>query len=88
MVESCGKGASYNENSSYLSKADRLFHKFKQKPLAFSCFDILVYVLELNDTVEERMQQVQARKQRMIAEALTDKEVRLARLKELKMLLR
>ncbi|XP_059650897.1 DNA repair protein RAD5B [Cornus florida] len=40
------------------------------------------------DTVEERMQQVQARKERMIAGALTDQEVRSARLEELKMLFR
>ncbi|CAA7036815.1 unnamed protein product [Microthlaspi erraticum] len=39
-------------------------------------------------TVEERMQQVQARKQRMIAGALTDEEVRSARLEELEMLFR
>ncbi|KAH9324867.1 hypothetical protein KI387_005045 [Taxus chinensis] len=39
-------------------------------------------------TVEERMQQVQARKQRMIAGALTDQEVRSARIEELKMLFR
>ncbi|CAA7027711.1 unnamed protein product [Microthlaspi erraticum] len=37
-------------------------------------------------TVEERMEAVQARKQRMIAGALTDQEVRSARLEELKML--
>uniref|UniRef100_A0A5B7BJ23 SWI/SNF-related matrix-associated actin-dependent regulator of chromatin subfamily A member 3-like 3 n=1 Tax=Davidia involucrata TaxID=16924 RepID=A0A5B7BJ23_DAVIN len=42
----------------------------------------------VNDTVEERMQQVQARKQRMIAGALTDEEVRSARIEELKMLFR
>ncbi|KAI3829087.1 hypothetical protein L1987_03201 [Smallanthus sonchifolius] len=42
----------------------------------------------VKDTVEERMQQVQARKQRMIAGALTDEEVRSARLEELKMLFR
>ncbi|XP_040999651.1 DNA repair protein RAD5B [Juglans microcarpa x Juglans regia] len=42
----------------------------------------------VKDTVEERMQQVQARKQRMIAGALTDQEVRTARLEELKMLFR
>ncbi|KAK4361654.1 hypothetical protein RND71_020606 [Anisodus tanguticus] len=42
----------------------------------------------LMHTVEERMQQVQARKQRMIAGALTDEEVRSARLEELKMLFR
>ncbi|URD77863.1 hypothetical protein MUK42_05395 [Musa troglodytarum] len=42
----------------------------------------------LVDTVEGRMQQVQARKQRMIAGALTDDEVRSARIEELKMLFR
>ncbi|XP_023770523.2 DNA repair protein RAD5B isoform X1 [Lactuca sativa] len=42
----------------------------------------------VKETVEERMQQVQARKQRMIAGALTDEEVRSARLEELKMLFR
>ncbi|XP_076935137.1 DNA repair protein RAD5B-like [Bidens hawaiensis] len=42
----------------------------------------------VKDTVEERMQQVQARKQRMIAGVLTDEEVRSARLEELKMLFR
>ncbi|KAL8210271.1 hypothetical protein R6Q57_007003 [Mikania cordata] len=42
----------------------------------------------VKDTVEERMQQVQVRKQRMIAGALTDEEVRSARLEELKMLFR
>ncbi|KAI3469725.1 hypothetical protein Pfo_026388 [Paulownia fortunei] len=42
----------------------------------------------VKDTVEERMQQVQARKQRMIAGALTDEEVRSARIEELKMLFR
>ncbi|KAG8370367.1 hypothetical protein BUALT_Bualt14G0109700 [Buddleja alternifolia] len=42
----------------------------------------------VKDTVEERLQQVQARKQRMIAGALTDEEVRSARLEELKMLFR
>ncbi|GJX50027.1 putative SWI/SNF-related matrix-associated actin-dependent regulator of chromatin subfamily A member 3-like protein 3 [Tanacetum coccineum] len=42
----------------------------------------------VKDTVEERMQQIQARKQRMIAGALTDEEVRSARLEELKMLFR
>nr|GLL17630.1 putative SWI/SNF-related matrix-associated actin-dependent regulator of chromatin subfamily A member 3-like 3 isoform X3 [Ipomoea trifida] len=41
-----------------------------------------------NETVEERMQQVQARKQKMIAGALTDDEVRSARIEELKMLFR
>ncbi|KAK9137754.1 hypothetical protein Sjap_008348 [Stephania japonica] len=42
----------------------------------------------VSDTVEERMQQVQARKQRMIEGALTDGEVRTARIEELKMLFR
>lgn len=37
-------------------------------------------------TVEERMEAVQARKQRMISGALTDQEVRTARLEELRML--
>ncbi|XVF62919.1 hypothetical protein PTKIN_Ptkin09bG0047400 [Pterospermum kingtungense] len=42
----------------------------------------------VKDTVEERMQKVQARKERMIAGALTDEEVRSARIEELKMLFR
>ncbi|KAI3973072.1 hypothetical protein MKX01_019730 [Papaver californicum] len=42
----------------------------------------------VTDTVEERLQQVQARKQRMIEGALTDEEVRSARIEELKMLFR
>ena len=37
-------------------------------------------------TVEERMEAVQARKQRMISGALTDQEFRTSRLEELKML--
>ncbi|KAL6976384.1 DNA repair protein rad5a, partial [Sarracenia purpurea var. burkii] len=37
-------------------------------------------------TVEQRMEAVQARKQRMISGALTDQEVRTARIEELKML--
>ncbi|KAL0709906.1 hypothetical protein Bca4012_016884 [Brassica carinata] len=40
----------------------------------------------IKGTVEERMEAVQARKQRMISGALTDQEVRSARLEELKML--
>lgn len=43
-------------------------------------------LIGLQDSVEERMQQVQARKQKMIAGALTDEEVRSARIEELKML--
>ncbi|EFJ06152.1 hypothetical protein SELMODRAFT_430934 [Selaginella moellendorffii] len=42
----------------------------------------------VKDSVEERMQQVQARKQGLIARALTDEEVRSARIEELKMLFR
>ncbi|XP_068645752.1 DNA repair protein RAD5B [Aristolochia californica] len=42
----------------------------------------------VRETIEERMQQVQARKERMIAGALTDTEVRTARIEELKMLFR
>ncbi|KAG2570485.1 hypothetical protein PVAP13_7KG041609 [Panicum virgatum] len=40
----------------------------------------------VKDTVEERMQQVQVRKQRMISGAPTDEEVRGARIEHLKML--
>ncbi|KAL9262999.1 DNA repair protein RAD5B-like protein [Drosera capensis] len=40
------------------------------------------------DTVEERLQQVQPKKQMMIAGGLTDEDVRSARLEELKMLFR
>lgn len=43
-------------------------------------------LLVLQGTVEERMEAVQARKQRMISGALTDQEVRTARIEELKML--
>lgn len=42
--------------------------------------------LRWQGTVEERMEAVQARKQRLISGALTDQEVRSARLEELKML--
>ncbi|KAK1289982.1 hypothetical protein QJS10_CPB18g01635 [Acorus calamus] len=42
----------------------------------------------VKDTVEDRLQQVQARKQRMITGALTDEEVRDSRIEELKMLFR
>lgn len=42
----------------------------------------------VKDTVEERLQQIQARKQRMVAGALTDEEIRGARIEELKMLFR
>lgn len=40
----------------------------------------------MKGTVEERMEAVQARKQKMISGALTDQEVRTARIEELKML--
>lgn len=42
----------------------------------------------VQDTVEERLEQVKARKQQMIAGALTDQEVRSVRLEDLKMLFR
>ena len=58
-------------------------------PIVFLLREISNYSLfVIQDTVEERMQQVQARKQRMIAGALTDEEVRTARIEELKMLFR
>lgn len=43
---------------------------------------------KIQETVEERMQQVQARKEKLIAGALTEEEVRSARIEELKMLFR
>ena len=57
---------------------------------ALNLSDLTLY-LHLNalgqqGTVEERMEAVQARKQRMISGALTDQEVRTARIEELKML--
>ena len=58
-------------------------------PIVFLLREISNYsFFVIQDTVEERMQQVQARKQRMIAGALTDEEVRTARIEELKMLFR
>ncbi|XP_015887954.4 DNA repair protein RAD5B [Ziziphus jujuba] len=57
-------------------------HRFGQKR------KVLVRKFIVKDTVEERLQQVQARKQRMITGALTDEEVRSARIEELKMLFR
>lgn len=42
--------------------------------------------MDFQGSVEEKMQQVQARKQRMIAGALNNQEVRSARIEELKML--
>lgn len=47
---------------------------------------IFLLWMHIQGTVEERMEAVQARKQRMISGALTDQEVRSARLEELKML--
>eukprot|EP00252_Welwitschia_mirabilis_P014350 TRINITY_DN31536_c0_g1_i1.p1 TRINITY_DN31536_c0_g1~~TRINITY_DN31536_c0_g1_i1.p1 ORF type:complete len:225 (+),score=31.30 TRINITY_DN31536_c0_g1_i1:88-675(+) len=49
---------------------------------------VLIKRFIVKGSVEERMQQVQARKQRMISGALTDDEVRSARIEELKMLFR
>lgn len=45
-----------------------------------------LHFLVFQGTVEERMEAVQARKQRIISGALTDQEVRSARIEELKML--
>jgi len=42
--------------------------------------------MAVQGTVEERMEAVQARKQRLISGALTDQEVRTALIEELKML--
>lgn len=42
----------------------------------------------LQGSVEERMQQVQARKQKMVNGALTDQEMKSARIEDLKMLFR
>ncbi|KAK7344595.1 hypothetical protein VNO77_14384 [Canavalia gladiata] len=47
---------------------------------------VVVRRLIVKGTVEDRLQQVQARKQRMISGALTDDEVRTARIQDLKML--
>lgn len=57
-------------------------HRIGQKRTVF----VRRFIVE--STVEERLQQVQAKKQRMIAGALTDEEVRSARIEELKMLFR
>ncbi|RLM64296.1 hypothetical protein C2845_PM16G03140 [Panicum miliaceum] len=54
-------------------------HRFGQKRA------VQVRRFIVKDTVEERMQQVQVRKQRMISGALTDEEVRGARIEHLKM---
>ncbi|TKY53702.1 SWI/SNF-related matrix-associated actin-dependent regulator [Spatholobus suberectus] len=47
---------------------------------------VIVRRFIMKDTVEDRLQLVQARKQRMISGALTDDEVRTARIQDLKML--
>ncbi|KAK7279210.1 hypothetical protein RJT34_24256 [Clitoria ternatea] len=47
---------------------------------------VIVRRFIVKGTVEDRLQQVQARKQRMISGALTDDEVRAARIQDLKML--
>ncbi|EPS69105.1 hypothetical protein M569_05663, partial [Genlisea aurea] len=55
-------------------------HRFGQtKPVMIKRFIV-------KDSVEERMEAVQARKQRVIAGALNNQEVRSARIQELKML--
>lgn len=67
---------------------------YEADPSTFWCPDSLVffflywswYNMAVQGTVEERMEAVQARKQRMISGALTDQEVRTARIEELKML--
>jgi DNA repair protein RAD5 len=46
----------------------------------------MLVLSSFQDTVEERMQQVQMRKQRMVSGALTDEEIRGARIEHLKML--
>lgn len=54
-----------------------------------SPFWLVLYYLDVHGwqgTVEEKMEAVQARKQRLILGALTDQEVRTARIEELKML--
>uniref|UniRef100_A0A7N0UMJ6 DNA/RNA helicase protein n=1 Tax=Kalanchoe fedtschenkoi TaxID=63787 RepID=A0A7N0UMJ6_KALFE len=48
--------------------------------------NVMIRRFIVKDTVEERMEAVQARKQRLISGALTDQEVRTARIEELKML--
>ncbi|CAM8885602.1 unnamed protein product [Rhodiola kirilowii] len=48
--------------------------------------EVMIRRFIVKDTVEERMQAVQARKQKLISGALTDHEVRTARIDELKML--
>ncbi|KAI8573536.1 hypothetical protein RHMOL_Rhmol01G0285000 [Rhododendron molle] len=48
--------------------------------------EVMIKRFIVKGTVEERMEAVQARKQRMISGALTDQEVRTARIEELKML--
>ncbi|KAE9617606.1 hypothetical protein Lal_00034592 [Lupinus albus] len=47
---------------------------------------VIVRRFIVKDTVEDRLQQVQAKKQRMISGALTDDEVRSSRIQDLKML--
>lgn len=48
--------------------------------------NVMIKRFIVKGTVEERMEAVQARKQRLISGALTDQEVRTARIEELKML--
>lgn len=103
MVESGGGRASNHENSSHRAEKNCMRQKIHCQGTTINCilqffFCLVIHLLtymvclwmivRMQDTVEERMQQVQARKQRMIAGALTDEEVRSARLEELKMLFR
>ncbi|ONK72321.1 uncharacterized protein A4U43_C04F18120 [Asparagus officinalis] len=69
-------------NPAVEEKAIMRIHRIRQKR------KVIVRRFIVKDTVEERMQQVQVKQQRMIAGALTDDEVRTARLEELKMLFR
>lgn len=96
-MESGGGRASNHENSSHRAEKNCMRQKIHCQGTHHSSFlssnpTLNLHGLSLDDcvqdTVEERMQQVQARKQRMIAGALTDEEVRSARLEELKMLFR
>jgi hypothetical protein len=100
MVESCSRRAGYHENSPYRTKESSPSEAFHSQGKKMALANILRYIIwsvsqdpeissgwsSFQDTVEERMQQVQFRKQRMISGALTDYEVRGARIEHLKML--